>query len=351
MSFNQTRTVHSSTLLKDSSWIRRDEDEFEPIDRDPNFGTSVLSPYTSGDSISSVGAETQITKSKSTSVQALTKRFSSGQDELSSSPYSVSKSYSSSSYSNMDPSSSTTTTTISRDGKTTETTVSTSLRKTPSETFSERVQSSSKGLLYSNLSPTRTTSVTETYSSQKDTEDRLYDTLLPSALRDDISDSRTYIDDNPTTRITSYTVSSNSLPSQDYSKSYYYQSSSSSSKPSYEYSSIGNPTEYTSTIYRSSSTNDILSAPISSNSIRTVYTSPDRSVFERELCTYCHKPFNGDAKMILDDMNINCHAFCFKCEVCNGTLGHMKAGDYMWVYNRMVHCENCFDNTREKWRR
>nr|XP_061826495.1 sciellin-like isoform X3 [Nerophis lumbriciformis] len=328
MSFNQTRTVHSSTLLKDSSWIRRDEDEFEPIDRDPNFGTSVLSPYTSGDSISSVGAETQITKSKSTSVQALTKRFSSSQDELSSSPYSVSKSYSSSSYSNMDPSSSTTTTTISRDGKTTETTVSTSLRKTPSETFSERVQSSSKG-----------------------TEDRLYDTLLPSALRDDISDSRTYIDDNPTTRITSYTVSSNSLPSQDYSKSYYYQSSSSSSKPSYEYSSIGNPTEYTSTIYRSSSTNDILSAPISSNSIRTVYTSPDRSVFERELCTYCHKPFNGDAKMILDDMNINCHAFCFKCEVCNGTLGHMKAGDYMWVYNRMVHCENCFDNTREKWRR
>ncbi|XP_061917766.1 sciellin isoform X2 [Entelurus aequoreus] len=327
MTFNQTRTVRtSSTLLKDSSWIRRDEDEFEPVDRDPNFGSSVLSPYTSIDSIN---------------------RFSSSQDELNGSPYSVSKSYSSSSYSNTDPSSSTTTTTVSRDGKTTETTFTTSLRKTPSETFSERVQSSSKGLLYSNLSPTRTTSVTETYSSQKDTEDKLYDTLLPSALRDDISDSRTYIDDNPTTRITSYTVSSNSLPSQDYSKNYYY----SSTKPSYEYSGIGSPSEYTSTMYRSSSTNDILSAPISNSSIRTVYTSPDRSVFERELCTYCHKPFNGDAKMILDDMNINCHAFCFKCEVCNGTLGHMKAGDYMWVYNRMVHCENCFDNTREKWRR
>ncbi|XP_061735803.1 sciellin isoform X2 [Nerophis ophidion] len=328
MSYSQSRTVRtSSTLLKDNSWIRRDEDEFEPVDRDPNFGSSVLSPYTSGDTIS---------------------RFSSSQDELSSSPYTMSKSYtSSSSYSGTDPNSSTTTTTVSRDGKTTETTVTTSLRKTPSETFSERVQSSSKGSLYSNLSPTRTTNLTETYSSQKDTEDKLYDSLLPSALRDDISDSRSYIDDNATTRITSYSVSSNSLPSEDYGKSYYY----SSSKPSYEFSGISNPTEYTSTIYRSSSTNDILSGPISKSSVRTSYTSSVGSGFERELCTYCHKPFNGDAKMILDDMNINCHAFCFKCEVCNGTLSHMKAGDYMWVYNRMVHCESCFDKTREKWRR
>jgi len=100
--------------------------------------------------------------------------------------------------------------------------------------------------------------------------------------------------------------------------------------------------------------------------------------------------------MILDDMKINCHASCFKvsgaglvrqkkeaprfiidenvpsllcicapvtghllsvsyqyacvcvwqCEVCSNTLGHMKAGDSMWIYKRMVHCENCFDVTR-----
>lgn len=37
-----------------------------------------------------------------------------------------------------------------------------------------------------------------------------------------------------------------------------------------------------------------------------------RSVLEKDLCTSCHKPFNGDAKMILDDMKINCHASCFK---------------------------------------
>lgn len=40
---------------------------------------------------------------------------------------------------------------------------------------------------------------------------------------------------------------------------------------------------------------------------------------------------------------------CFwQCEVCDGTLGHMKAGDSMWIYKRMVHCENCFEVTRGK---
>ncbi|XP_054644302.1 sciellin isoform X2 [Dunckerocampus dactyliophorus] len=431
---SSSSSLKSPSLMKDDSWIRRDEDEFEPVDRDPNFGKSVLSHYKSSETISSVGAETQITKSKSTSVQALTKRFSGSQDELTNSPYSKTRaSYTiSSPPAYNDPATSTTTTTVSKDGKTTETTVTTSHRKTPTktETFTERVQSSSKGTLYSNFSPSRTTKVTETYvSSQKDAndlitstlsaEDKLYDTLIPSAIKDDIGDSRTsltstetvtvkrsingaeddlydtllpksitssqsspysssvtkreivtlesnrggdsptplssssslrstsrtYTEDSPTTRITSYTVSSSSLPSDDYNKSYYY----SSSKPSYEYSSITNPTEYSSTVYRSSS--EILSPAISSkSSIKSVYTSPERTVLDRELCTSCHKPFNGDAKMVLDDMKINCHAFCFKCEVCNGTLGHLKAGDCMWVYNRMVHCESCFDVTREKWR-
>lgn len=37
-----------------------------------------------------------------------------------------------------------------------------------------------------------------------------------------------------------------------------------------------------------------------------------RIVLEKDLCTHCRKPFNGEAKMILDDMKINCHASCFK---------------------------------------
>ncbi|KAM6978358.1 sciellin [Tautogolabrus adspersus] len=132
------------------------------------------------------------------------------------------------------------------------------------------------------------------------------------------------------------------------SKSYSY------SKPdsSYEYTSITSPTSYSSTTYRSSSrSDDSLTDPIYSKSSKNVYASSDRAVLEKDLCSYCRKPFTGDAKMVLDDMKINCHATCFKCEMCNNTLAHLKAGDSMWVYKHKVHCENCFESTRERWRR
>ncbi|XP_077393340.1 sciellin isoform X5 [Festucalex cinctus] len=356
------------SLLKDSSWIRKDVDEYEAVDRDANYGSTVLSHYRSTDSLSSpVTDKTQMTRSSS--VQSLSKRFSGSQDELPSSSYSKSRvtyTQSSPSYRRTDePDSSTTTTTVSKDGKITETTVTTSqgVRTSPTRTFSERVHSFSKGAedkLYDSLIPntirddigdSRTSlssSETRTVTrSINGAENELYDTLLPKNISSTQSSSysRSYTDEIPSARVTSYTVSS--LPGDEYgskSGSYYYTSSSTSSKPTYEYNSISGPTEYTSTTYRSSS-----NMPMSS-SVKTVYSSSDRSTLDRDLCTYCHKPCNGDAKMILDDMKISCHAFCFKCEVCNGTLGHLKAGDCMWVYNHMVHCENCFDVTREKWR-
>ncbi|KAM9801943.1 sciellin isoform 7-T7 [Syngnathus typhle] len=323
----------STSRLKDDSWIRRDEDDYEAVDRDPNFGSSLLSHYRSTDSLSSSVIEsTQITRSSS--VQSLSKRFSGSQDELQPSSYSHSRlSYtqSSPSYRRSDePGSSTTTTTVSKDGTITETTITSQSLRSPTQTFSERVQTFSKGA-----------------------GDELYGVAPLSSASSLRTTSRSYTEEIPSARVTSYTISSNQ-PNDDYSSKSgnYYYSSSSSSKPTYEYSSISGPTEYSSTTYRSSSTSrsdNMLSSPMTS-SIKSVYSSPDRVSLERELCTYCHKPFNGDAKMILDDMKISCHVFCFKCEVCNGTLGHLKAGDCMWVYNHMVHCENCFDVTRDKWR-
>lgn len=42
-------------------------------------------------------------------------------------------------------------------------------------------------------------------------------------------------------------------------------------------------------------------------------------------------------------------AFVFwQCEVCNITLGNLKAGDSLWIYKRMVHCSNCFEVTKGK---
>ncbi|XP_037646880.1 sciellin isoform X2 [Sebastes umbrosus] len=149
--------------------------------------------------------------------------------------------------------------------------------------------------------------------------------------------------DTAITRTTSY--SSSSAPSDDYSsKNYSYRTDS--------YSSLNSPTSsYSSKSYRSNSRSDDMADQTYSSSVKSVYAAPERVVLEKDLCTICRKPFIGDAKMVLDDMKINCHASCFKCEVCNSTLGNMRAGDSMWIYKRMVHCENCFEVTRDKWRR
>ncbi|XP_032385552.1 sciellin isoform X2 [Etheostoma spectabile] len=464
-------TVKSTSLLKDNSWIKKVDDEDENIDRDLNFGKSVLGQHlTDGTSAGSESEEIKTTRttSNSTSVQALSKRFSGSQDELRSSNNTLPSSKSSSSYTKSTYStlksespSSTRTTSVSKDGTITETTT-TSLRSpvikgsTKTETFTERVKSSSKSAedkLYNTLIPSsikgdlsstdrKTVSTTEivTVKSSTDTnaenklipssiksdfslidskttvsstktvtvksstdgngvqtttmtktssaaEDDLYDTLLPrsitsasylsSSVSSNISSSNiakreiitvesskggetptlsstssksysSYTEDLPSTRTTSYTISTK--PSDDYSD----RQSFSYSRPdsSYEYSSITSPTAYSSQSYRSSSrSDDMVDSIYRESSMKSVYAAPKRAVLEKDLCSYCRNPFSGDAKMVLDDMNINCHASCFKCEVCNSNLGNMKAGDSMWIYKRMVHCESCFEVTREKWRR
>ncbi|KAG8452230.1 hypothetical protein GDO86_004143 [Hymenochirus boettgeri] len=88
---------------------------------------------------------------------------------------------------------------------------------------------------------------------------------------------------------------------------------------------------------------------IAANSIKTVYSTSDRSVIEKDMCTYCRKSLGIDAKMILKDLNICCHATCFKCEVCQGNLGGLKAGDSMWIYRQSIHCEPCYFTARDKW--
>ncbi|KAM6985044.1 sciellin [Aplochiton taeniatus] len=271
-----------TSLLKDGSWIRKEVDEDEPVDRDSNFGKALLSKYKSNDDLDS--AEPANIKSPKTpntpssSVQALTKRFGASQDDLN------------------------------------------KISTLPSS------------------NPTRTTtySTKSTTSSLKSDDPKIYNSSSDDFL--------------PVRTSSSNTISSK--PSEDYSittprKSY------SSIPDSYDYTSVTSPTVYTSTSYTDSSR---LSDPfddslVSKSSIKTVYSAPDRTVQAKDLCSYCRKPMSSDPKMVLDEMKINCHATCFKCEVCNSPLGHLKAGDSMWIYRRTVHCERCFDVTREKWRR
>ncbi|KAM8750093.1 sciellin isoform 2-T2 [Acanthopagrus schlegelii] len=369
-------STKSSSLLQDNSWIKKDVDEDEDIDRDPNFGKAVLSrsQYRSTEKLVSSEPDKVNSTKTSTSVESLTKRFSSSQDDLSNST--------------------TTTTTVTKDGTTETITTRSTVISSPTQTFTERVKSSSKGTKYSTYTPTRTTKVTETTVSSKDSEDKynktlgdlsladinsdsfvtttsttrtssvvedeLYDTLLPKSITSSpvsTSIKKREVVSVESSRGESPTLISNSSPSfssrtssDEYTserKSYSY------TKPdtSYEYSGTSSPSTYRKS-YSSSRSDGILSeSPFSRSSTKSVYVSSERTLLEKDLCSYCRKPFTSDAKMVLDDMKINCHATCLKCEVCNSTLGHMKAGDSLWVYKRMVHCENCFAVTREKWRR
>ncbi|XP_020791949.2 sciellin isoform X2 [Boleophthalmus pectinirostris] len=398
-----------TSLLKDNSWIKKPDEEDETVDRDPNFGRSVLGRYKTTETVvsSEPSQSSTFTSRTSTtsasSVGALTKRFTTNQDELdSSSP--TRTSYTRNTYSSVTSPKSTTTTTVTGDGKTTETTITTTTQKSSNKTdsFTERVFSDkTKGSLYTSYSPSKKTTVTETtttssssndggnklYDSMKDSaEDKLYDTLIPSTIKDEskrittetVTISSNDLDDVETTTSTRSSTSaaedqlydtliplSISKPSTPTSSSItkrdiYSVSSSGSDSPTFSsttrtssYSSYTDPSSRTSTYTISSKTrsDDIMGDTYSRSSVKNIYTAPERPVLEKDLCSNCRKPFIGDAKIILDDRKINCHASCFKCEVCNSTLGHLKAGDSMWIYKNMVHCERCYEVTRDKWRR
>ncbi|XP_071196364.1 sciellin isoform X4 [Salvelinus alpinus] len=211
----------------------------------------------------------------------------------------------------------------------------------------------------------------------------------PTSTTRTITSSYSRSDDVSSTRSSSHTISS--LPSEDYTSTNTRKSYSSNPDNSEDYTSTNtrksyssnpdNSEDYTSTntrrsysskpdnsvsvtspmVYTTSTTykdssraDDDLFDSLMSKSTKTVYStpeSPSRTVLERDLCSYCRKPMSSDPKMVLEDMKINCHTTCFKCEVCSSDLGHLKAGDSMWVYRRTVHCERCFEVTREKWHR
>ncbi|XP_052422116.1 sciellin-like isoform X3 [Carassius gibelio] len=177
------------------------------------------------------------------------------------------------------------------------------------------------------VSPTKTTSYS--VRSTKSTEDQLFDTLIPSSIK---SANTTYDSSREDVSVSKSIRTVYSTNERD------------------EWSTVTSPS-YTRTSYTESRPVDYLSDTLSSKTTTTVYTSPERVVSGKDICTVCHKNMYTDEKIVLDDMNINCHASCFKCGVCHLSLGHLKAGDSLWVYRRAIHCESCFGVTKGKWLR
>ncbi|XP_055726881.1 sciellin isoform X2 [Salvelinus fontinalis] len=236
-------------------------------------------------------------------------------------------------------------------------------------------------------SPTSTTTITNKEVVTVDSPKGDVKTVKsPTSTTRTITSSYSRSDDVSSTRSSSHSISS--LPSEDYTSTNTRRSYSSKPDSSEDYTSTNtrrsyssnpdNSEDYTSTntrrsysskpdssvsvtspmVYTTSTTykdssraDDDLFDSLMSKPSKTVYSTPERTVLERDLCSYCRKPMSSDPKMVLEDMKINCHTTCFKCEVCSSDLGHLKAGDSMWVYRRTVHCERCFEVTREKWHR
>ncbi|XP_047612257.1 sciellin isoform X5 [Phacochoerus africanus] len=106
---------------------------------------------------------------------------------------------------------------------------------------------------------------------------------------------------------------------------------------------------------KSKSPKDRYQESISGKYIQTVYSTSDRSVIERDMCTYCRKPLGTETKMILDELQICCHSTCFKCEICKQSLENLQAGDSIWIYRQTIHCEPCYSKVvgagnEEHWR-
>ncbi|XP_036055288.1 sciellin isoform X2 [Onychomys torridus] len=107
---------------------------------------------------------------------------------------------------------------------------------------------------------------------------------------------------------------------------------------------------YTRTyVENSKSPKDGYQENISGKYIQTVYSTSDRSVIERDMCTYCRKPLGVETKMILDELQICCHSTCFKCEICKKPLENLQAGDSIWIYRQTIHCEPCYSKVMAKW--
>ncbi|KAG8586252.1 hypothetical protein GDO81_005315 [Engystomops pustulosus] len=188
----------------------------------------------------------------------------------------------------------------------------------------------------SNSAPSRRSTTTTTYNVKEETNDAPY-------RRSTTTSKVTDYDDLPSRRSTTsstYKVTDDSynVPTHRSSTSY---------KDTTDGSNIhSNITVTQETRKPSPNTYD---QNIVSNSIKTVYSTSDRSVMEKDICTYCRKPLGIDAKMVLKDLNICCHATCFKCEACTGSLENLRAGDSMWIYKQTIHCEPCYFAAREKW--
>ncbi|XP_062852852.1 sciellin [Trichomycterus rosablanca] len=353
-------------LLQDNSWIKRGAEEDEPVDDDPNYGRDVLGGLKPSTKIESIPAKPNQTSTvrTSTSTSSVTKRQFGGSQEL------LNKSSDTTTKSSVTSVSSTTPTSptkppvpAKKPGPT-----------TPTNSFTARVFSganSSDKL----LSPVK-----------KSVDDKSPVLNDPPKAVTSSTEKENFMPPSPTITSVRKTTVTNTTPEKT-------QTSITETKTETyakgvelsNYNSI-KPTATTRTTITSTSSYDkaprlddmdlmtpTLSQSVYTNPVRMIVDSSVKStvtprvsqmtfvnptpvpstttriVGKRDLCSFCAKSIVEGERVILDDLNIFSHTFCFKCESCYRSLGNLEAGDTLWVHKGRVTCESCFSKTRDHW--
>ncbi|XP_070615841.1 zinc finger protein 185 [Erythrolamprus reginae] len=68
-------------------------------------------------------------------------------------------------------------------------------------------------------------------------------------------------------------------------------------------------------------------------------TSPKRSL--EDICTYCGRVIRNCAKISIENLNISCHEYCFKCGICHKPMGDLL--DQIFIHRDIVHCDKCYE--------
>ncbi|XP_042610054.1 mucin-5AC isoform X6 [Cyprinus carpio] len=409
----QTKTDSGKkrTVLKDNSWIRRNAEEDEPVDYDPNPGKVVLGQRKSGENVDSKPLEDDQTSANSgTSVNSLTKRFGGSQELLNKSSSVNTKSGAASITSPSKPplpvknpalktpnSSSFTARVFS--GANTSTKPSSPVKRTfgeklPEVTASQNTNRIDKSSSSNGVAPSTPPSRSVTVSSSPApaaTSPSVKSPVIQPAVKSpsrsesvSVSSLRSTSSTPSTQTVITNTKTSSSMleetpkpaekPSVDLKLSdISYSSTRSPSSPTavtlntrYSYQTPSAPLDDLADTLLPTRSGSIQSQPVRSQTqVKTVYTeipassptlrSPlqtlesSRTVSSRDVCTVCGKPIAGSERMILEDLRIISHTSCFRCSVCRCDLGGLEAGKSLWVYRERVNCANCFSKIRGQW--
>ncbi|CAD6197404.1 unnamed protein product [Caenorhabditis auriculariae] len=102
---------------------------------------------------------------------------------------------------------------------------------------------------------------------------------------------------------------------------------------------------------------DFPSTNLLSSHSRGLHSHLEKSTYERKeehvvavsgkhKCAHCNEELGRGAAMIVESLNLFYHLNCFRCYVCNTSLGSGTAGADVRVRESRLHCQSCYNNER-----